>query len=235
MEAEKLKQKMITFYEHSEAYFQNLLNNFKLNGQLNISYGKELLEAAKSSSRILDCGCGHGGLSVYLSYHLRKAVSGVDVSPVALRMARRLARRLNVRCTFKQADIEKRLPFPSNYFSLVIMLHVIEHLTSPEKALREVARVLKPNGLAILISPNLTIRKASPKVLVQKIRDAISMLLDKDVIPITLITPNLERAFEPDQDAVYLTNPWEIRRMLSKAGLKIVKHIPFTCRIIAQK
>ena len=47
-----------------------------------------------------------------------------------------------------------RLPFPSNYFDLVISRSVVEHLDDPPKVFREFSRVLRPDGKIVIITPN---------------------------------------------------------------------------------
>jgi SAM-dependent methyltransferase len=47
------------------------------------------------------------------------------------------------------------LPYEDEYFELVILAEVIEHLTNPDHALREIHRVLKPGGVLLLTTPNL--------------------------------------------------------------------------------
>lgn len=57
----------------------------------------------------------------------------------------------------KTKDVKKinitRIPFKSNSFDLVICNHVLEHIDDYLKALREISRVLKPQGRAILQTP----------------------------------------------------------------------------------
>lgn len=45
------------------------------------------------------------------------------------------------------------LPFPDNSFDLILCNHVLEHIPDDRRALRELYRVLKPNGLAFLLVP----------------------------------------------------------------------------------
>jgi SAM-dependent methyltransferase len=52
------------------------------------------------------------------------------------------------------ADLNYNLPFRDASFDLVLMLEVIEHLADIPHALHEIARVLKPDGAAILSTPN---------------------------------------------------------------------------------
>ncbi|NVM20231.1 MAG: class I SAM-dependent methyltransferase [Desulfobacterales bacterium] len=45
--------------------------------------------------------------------------------------------------------------FQSNFFDVVAMFHVLEHLPSPRKELREIHRILKPDGLLVIEVPNI--------------------------------------------------------------------------------
>ena len=55
---------------------------------------------------------------------------------------------------FALADIRK-LPYPDNFFDKLVCLGVIEHMDNQEEPLKELLRVLKPNGVAIIMTPNL--------------------------------------------------------------------------------
>ena len=59
--------------------------------------------------------------------------------------------------TFQHFNVEKdRFPYADKQFDLVIFAEIIEHLLNdPCKALREIKRVLKPNGALILTTPNV--------------------------------------------------------------------------------
>ncbi len=64
-----------------------------------------------------------------------------------------------------QADLTQS-PFDNNTFNLLVANHVLEHIPDEEKALKEIHRVLKPGGLAILqvpFSTNRTSKRVNPK------------------------------------------------------------------------
>lgn len=46
------------------------------------------------------------------------------------------------------------LPFKDDSFELITMLHVIEHIKNDKAALREIVRVLKKKGTALIVTPN---------------------------------------------------------------------------------
>lgn len=54
---------------------------------------------------------------------------------------------------FVRADATS-LPFRSNSFDLVTIFHVLEHITNGELVLEEIIRVLKNNGIMLLVTPN---------------------------------------------------------------------------------
>jgi ubiquinone/menaquinone biosynthesis C-methylase UbiE len=55
---------------------------------------------------------------------------------------------------FHRASVSA-LPFPDDSFDLILMEYVLEHLEDPGAAFREMARVLKPAGHILLLTPNL--------------------------------------------------------------------------------
>lgn len=91
--------------------------------------------------RIADVGCGIGH-----SYRLlapRETV-GIDVDPAALDGQERET---------VAADM-RRLPFADSEFDGAIAVQSIEHVPDPERALAEIARVLKAGAVAVLVTPN---------------------------------------------------------------------------------
>jgi len=95
--------------------------------------------------RILDVGCGTGANLNMLSNY--GDVEGVDVSVQALSYCRERGLK-NV----KHGTAEE-LPFEDATFDLVTALDVVEHLDDDLEGLREIRRVLKPGGFALLTVP----------------------------------------------------------------------------------
>ncbi len=97
------------------------------------------------ASRILDVGCGRGGLIELLHGHVALAV-GLDPDLTSLHEHRASIHRA--------AGLMGGLPFPSASFDLVLCSWVLEHLAAPERALAEVGRVLVRGGHLIILAPN---------------------------------------------------------------------------------
>jgi SAM-dependent methyltransferase len=94
----------------------------------------------------LDLGCGRGGIVELLGGQVRLC-AGIDPDPASLREHRASL----VRLSAAQAE---RLPFASGSFELVTCSWVMEHLPDPSLALAEVARVLRPGGHFVFLTPN---------------------------------------------------------------------------------
>ncbi len=107
-----------------------------------------LKSVAQKSDHILDFGCGEGTRLNWVSKNSKGSL-GLDISQKGLELARKKYPKLS----FKKADLEK-VPLPDEGFDLVYSAYVLEHLTYPEKVLKEAIRLLKPNGYLLLIAPN---------------------------------------------------------------------------------
>jgi SAM-dependent methyltransferase len=103
------------------------------------------LNAEGSTVKILDVGCGTGANLEMLSEF--GAAEGVDVSEEALSFCQ--ARGLeNVKLGAAEA-----LPYDDNSFELVTGLDVVEHVDDDLAGLKEMRRVLRPGGCAVLFVP----------------------------------------------------------------------------------
>jgi SAM-dependent methyltransferase len=99
--------------------------------------------------RILDAGCGGGGIAVSFAEGCELAV-GLDIANRFRDAGVRLAAERGIaNACFVQGD-GTELPFREAFFDLILSHSVIEHVSSAEAYLRECARVLKPGGLLFL-------------------------------------------------------------------------------------
>lgn len=101
--------------------------------------------AINRGSRILDIGCGRGE---FLQGFIMQGMEGFGIDQASR------AREHCPTATLVIGDIEKELPFESDFFDVVYNKSVVEHFHFPEKILSEIHRVLKPNGRIITMTPD---------------------------------------------------------------------------------
>jgi SAM-dependent methyltransferase len=113
----------------------------------------ELLKrfGVSSACTHVDIGCGPGHDLGLLASLKPSRVVGVDVSPIALR----LARQAHPQAELIQANISDPLPFRDEAFDVATIFGVIcsEWVKSDIAVLREARRILKPDGLLIITEP----------------------------------------------------------------------------------
>ncbi len=104
------------------------------------------------SSRVLDLGCGRGGVSVALKARGIPVVS-LDLRVRNCRSARLRAQRYDLDLPAVGARAEV-LPFRDSSFDLVCLFEVLEHVEDPVGLLREARRVCRPEGLSVVTVVN---------------------------------------------------------------------------------
>lgn len=101
--------------------------------------------------RVLDVGCGAGGIDLLLARdHGAAEVVGVDVEAPALRCARALIERhgLGERVSFRQVE-PGPLPFPDECFDVVFSKDAVIHIPDKDAWCRDAYRVLRPGGWVV--------------------------------------------------------------------------------------
>lgn len=109
---------------------------------------RELLSDGKRR-RILDVGCGSAFMLSQLEDEFECGY-GIDLERKALRFGKQLTRSILI-----NANAEK-LPFANNSFDCVIATDAFEHIPNDNKAMNEVRRVLRPNGIMVVYVPSLS-------------------------------------------------------------------------------
>ncbi|MGZ4278359.1 MAG: class I SAM-dependent methyltransferase [Solirubrobacteraceae bacterium] len=98
--------------------------------------------------RVLAAACGEGYGTALLAGAGPERIVGLDVDERTVRHARQ-----RYGLDIRQGDVLE-LPFADGEFDLVVSFETIEHVAEPERALSEFARVVGPDGLLIVSTPN---------------------------------------------------------------------------------
>lgn len=99
--------------------------------------------------RVLEVGVGTGKNLPYYDYN-KVQLTGVDLSEGMLRRAKALAARRGFLADLRQMDAE-HLDFPDGTFDTVVHTFVLCSVPHPAEVLREIIRVLKPNGRLLML------------------------------------------------------------------------------------
>ena len=108
---------------------------------------QDFLNKPVKGFRVLDIGCGNGGISEYFSRNNNQYAA--DITD--------MRNNKDSGFNFSLVNSEK-LPFPDGFFDIILSHHVIEHVENQDLHLDEIKRVLKPIGICYLATPN----KSSP-------------------------------------------------------------------------
>lgn len=119
------------------------------------SHGSFFAPHIESSHVVLDAGCGPGSISVGIAKAASSGkVYGIDFGDSQIDAAREQAARESItNAEFTKASCYE-LPFETGRFDRVFSHALMEHLTRPVDALREMFRVLKPGGRIGVCSPD---------------------------------------------------------------------------------
>ena len=102
-------------------------------------------------SKFLDVGCGAGYSLMRASQDLNCQVEGIDADPGSHGVGR-FVKDLVSDISMKQGFAED-LPYANESFDVVYSSHVLEHVNSESKSLKEMKRVLKDDGILIIGMP----------------------------------------------------------------------------------
>ena len=107
---------------------------------------EELKDLDWKKGKILDLGCGN---CRNLLPFKNLECYGIDFSKEMLKEANKLSKKHNFKIILKQSKITK-IPFKESTFNYILAIATLHHLKNPEKAIKEINRVLKPNGEAFI-------------------------------------------------------------------------------------
>jgi cyclopropane fatty-acyl-phospholipid synthase-like methyltransferase len=98
----------------------------------------------RPGDRVLDLGCGNGGIAAYIASQTGAFVTGIDYVPEAIRQAQARTREVTRRLVFRVMDIG-RLDYPPGSFDALISIDTLYFTDLPD-TVRQMKSVLKPGG-----------------------------------------------------------------------------------------
>lgn len=116
----------------------------------------EILKNINKQNMILEIGAGNGQYGLFLKKEGFQNVIISDLSPFGMMAARKYANKMKMpyRNSFYSIDAEN-LPFKDNCFDIIFIVAALHHFENIPKAIDEINRCLKNNGLVIIaVEPN---------------------------------------------------------------------------------
>jgi len=135
------------FYDSIAADFDAIMNHYDLQRRLEVVFDQLLGKNDLEGCKLLDAGCGTGYFS-RRSLARGANVFSVDIGFNLLNEARKKG------ATKAVASDITMLAFADDTFDVVISSECIEHTPSPDVAVSELVRVLRPGGTLVITCPN---------------------------------------------------------------------------------
>ncbi len=171
-------------------------------------FGRELEDLAQSwqGGRLLNLGCAHG--PDFLPFKGRFELYGIDFAKQMLKMAQKYAKKFDLEVNLTAGDV-RYLPYRDGTFERAIAVATYHHLKGEGerlKALRELGRVLKPGGEALITVWN----RWQPRFWFRR---------KELTVPWRSQGRTLERYY-------YLFSYGELERLAKRAGFELIKSFP---------
>ncbi|GDX61832.1 hypothetical protein LBMAG33_1420 [Candidatus Levyibacteriota bacterium] len=145
-------------YEYGSLYYPysldpNWIEWFVRVAELKVQRSLTVLTQYKNSdAKVLDFGCGIG-FNTYYYAKVFPNIIGIDNDKLSIDIAKKQLKKLN--CNKKILHYDgKLLPFKNNDFDIVNISDVWEHAENPHLMLKEIHRVIKPDGIMYITNPN---------------------------------------------------------------------------------
>ena len=133
----------------------------------------------KPGLSVLDCGCGVGSITLDIAELVAPGqVIGVDMDEKQLQIARANAEARGLtNVSFEQGDVYQ-LRFDSSSFDAALAHTLLYHLSDPLSAIKELRRVLKPNGIVAVSDDDMNTITVSPdEAIPQKLVDLMKRVI----------------------------------------------------------
>ena len=121
-------------------------------------YAKEAKKHLTDNANVLEAAPGPGYFSIELAKMGNYNITGMDISEDFIEICKTNAKRENVTINFLQGNVSE-MPFENNTFDFIFCSAAFKNFKEPVTVLREMHRVLKNNGIALIIDMNHDVSK----------------------------------------------------------------------------
>ena len=150
------KEQVAKMFDTISGNYDNL--NRIISFGIDIKWRKKVLAIVKKSNpkTILDIATGTGDLAILMTETNAEKIIGLDISAGMLEVGQEKinSKGLNKTIEMVLADSEN-MPFEDNYFDAITVAFGVRNFENLEKGLTEILRVLKPNGVFIILETSI--------------------------------------------------------------------------------
>jgi demethylmenaquinone methyltransferase/2-methoxy-6-polyprenyl-1,4-benzoquinol methylase len=178
------KEQVAKMFDTISGNYDNL--NRVISFGIDVKWRKKVLKMVSKSNpkTILDIATGTGDLAILMAETNAEKIIGLDISSGMLEVGKKKIASKNLSNTIEMvlADSEN-MPFEDNYFDAITVAFGVRNFENLEKGLAEILRVLKPNGLFVILEtsvPDKTPYKQGYNFYSKNILPLIGKLFSKD-------------------------------------------------------
>jgi demethylmenaquinone methyltransferase/2-methoxy-6-polyprenyl-1,4-benzoquinol methylase len=178
------KEQVAKMFDTISGNYDNL--NRVISFGIDVKWRKKVLKMVSKSNpkTILDIATGTGDLAILMAETNAEKIIGLDISSGMLEVGKKKIASKNLSNTIEMvlADSEN-MPFEDNYFDAITVAFGVRNFENLEKGLTEILRVLKPNGLFVILEtsvPDKTPYKQGYNFYSKNILPVIGKLFSKD-------------------------------------------------------
>ncbi|MFV8335155.1 bifunctional demethylmenaquinone methyltransferase/2-methoxy-6-polyprenyl-1,4-benzoquinol methylase UbiE [Flavobacterium sp. RSP29] len=178
------KEQVAKMFDTISGNYDNL--NRVISFGIDIKWRKKVLQIVSKSSPkiILDIATGTGDLAILMAQTNAEKIIGLDISAGMLEVGVRKIASKNLSNTIEMilADSEN-MPFEDNYFDAITVAFGVRNFENLEKGLGEILRVLKPNGVFVILETSVPVKtpyKQGYKFYTRNILPLIGKVFSKD-------------------------------------------------------
>ena len=178
------KEQVAQMFDTISGNYDNL--NRVISFGIDVKWRKKVLKMVGKSNpkTILDIATGTGDLAILMAQTKAEKIIGLDISAGMLEVGvqKIAAKNLNKTIEMVLGDSES-MPFEDNYFDAITVAFGVRNFENLEKGLAEILRVLKPNGIFVILEtsvPDNTPYKQGYQLYTKYILPLIGKLFSKD-------------------------------------------------------
>ena len=150
------KEQVASMFDTISGNYDNL--NRVISFGIDIKWRKKVLQivAKNNPKTILDIATGTGDLAILMAKTNAEKIIGLDISSGMLEVGKKkiLDKNLSTRIEMVLADSEN-MPFEDDYFDAITVAFGVRNFQNLEKGLSEILRVLKPNGVFVILETSV--------------------------------------------------------------------------------